>query len=173
MRNAAEAKRIQEEKKMAKDFEKQEELRRMEHLKNMELSKEQHDAATRISLLYRKKKARRIVAEKRVQLDMESVIKENRSLDKRWIPFQKLFRQYSMRKWLDARGVKFNLKRKRKKKRKPGVVETSKLISKVELCARTNYEVQQRRSTARISQIDAMFQHYADIIRVRYFYPLH
>ena len=168
MRNAAEAKRIQEEKAMAKEFEKEEERKRMEYLKNMEKGQEEHEAATRVSLLYRKVKAIRLVREKRIQLAMEACISEGQSLAHRWIPFQRLFRQYSTRKWMADHGVKFNLKRKRKKKRalKPGTKADGSVLTPEIMQGRITYEVQQRRVTARISRVDQIFQDYAKVLRI-------
>lgn len=169
MRNAAEAKRIQEEKAMAKEFEREEERKRVEFLKNLEKGEEEHSAATRISLLYRKVKALRMVREKRVQLEMEAVIKEGQSLAVRWIPFQKLFRQYSTRKWFAARGVKFNLNRKRKKKRNTKLIKAGDgelVITPDSLRERVNYERQQGRIMSRVARIDRMFQDYATVLRI-------
>ena len=167
MRSAAEAKRIQQEKQMAKDFEKQEEQRRIEFLKNQELAGELHDASTLISLLYRTKKARRIVQEKKVQVSMEAVIKHNRELDSQWIPVQKAFRQYSTRKWFSDRGVKYKINRKKKKKRpKAGEVVIAP-ISKEEMQQRIAFEVNQRRAVARDGTIQHMFHMYVQALQVR------
>ena len=167
MRNAAEAKRIQQEKTMAKDFERQEELRRLEFLKNQEKSKGLHDAATRIALLYRARKARRMVKEKRIQVGMEAVIKINTSLGKKWIPFQRLFRQYSTRKWFAERGIKYKLNRTKKKKRalKPGELALL-TITPEDLSRRITYEVQQRRVVSRQTSIEKLFQIFGQLTQV-------
>ena len=59
MRSKGEVQRLQAEKKMAKEFEAEEQRRRA--LYGSSESNDKHSAATEISLLYRTKKARRIV----------------------------------------------------------------------------------------------------------------
>lgn len=165
MRSAGEAKKMQEEKRMAKEFEMQEEQRRMEFIKNQSEAEELHKAATTISLLYRKRKARRLVREKKLQVNLENVLNSNTQVQSMWIPFQKLVRQYLTRMFFHKHGIKYNLYRKRKKKRMVKGKEIPNPMSKEELALRINYEVQQRRNMERWGLIHKLIKQYSKLLQ--------
>lgn len=59
LRSASEVKRLELEKRLSLEFEQQEEIRRKAFLKASQESHNKHEAATKISLLYRVLKAKR------------------------------------------------------------------------------------------------------------------
>ncbi len=164
MRSRAEVQRLQAEKKMAKEYEEQEELRRMQFLRAQGESNDKHTAATEIALLYRVKKARRIVNERRSQVKLEAVTKEVARQKVCWIPFQRLFRQYSTRKWFAEQGVVYKLNRKKKKKRHIRKDDDPEIIPRAKLLARIAYEIRQRRIVGRQKQFEDLIVKYSDLV---------
>ena len=164
MRSKAEVQRLQAEKRMAKEYEEQEEARRLQFLKAQTESNDKHLAATEISLLYRRKRARKIVRERREQLELEAVTKEEARQKVCWIPFQKLFRQYSTRIWFAKRNVVYKLYRKKKKKRVLRKEGAPDIIDRKELQARIDYEIKQRRVTARATLFEGLIQKYSSLV---------
>ncbi len=169
MRSKGEVQRIQAEKKMAAEFEAAEEARRRAFLLAQGESNDRHSAATEISLLFRKKKSRRIVMEKRRQLALEKVTAEEGKFPVRWIGFQRLFRLYSTRRALAemGKGYVFRLDGKRKGKRKIGS-EAAEVPRDVrdKLNQRIAYENQQRRVTDREVMMEKLIQAHAQVITI-------
>ena len=169
MRSKGEVQRIQAEKKMAAEFEAAEEARRRAFLIAQGESNDRHSAATEISLLYRKKKSRRILIERRRQLALEKVTAEEGKHPIRWIGFQRLFRLYSTRKVLAemGKGYVFRLDGKRKGKRKIGQ-EANEVPKDVreKLNKRIAYENQQRRVTSRKVMMESVIQAHAQLITI-------
>ena len=154
---------------MAKEFEQLEAQRRIEFLKNQEQARELHNSATKLCLLYRSTKAKRLVSEKRMQMGLEAILKQNTDTEKRWIPVQKLARQTATRIYFAERGIKYKLNRKRKKKRvlKDGKMpDGTDMMSPEDLQKRINYEVQQRRIMERMNLFEQMLESYATVIQV-------
>lgn len=155
MRSASEVKRIEQEKRLAKAFEDQEAARRQAHLQAQNMAIQLHDASTVISLLYRVHKAKKIVQQKRLQNKIEALGKELKSLSKVCIPLQRRYRIYSTVAWLNKRGVKFKVGRKRKKKRYEPVTDK---ISFDELEVRINYELRQRQINDRKNNFYRLYE---------------
>lgn len=107
MRSAAEVQRIQKEKEMLKEYEKQEELRRLAFLKAAQEDSDKHNAATKISLLYRCRKAREIVRNKRNQVSVEQLLRSDRRFQRSVVIIQKIYRMFSVRLWFHKKGVSF------------------------------------------------------------------
>eukprot|EP01038_Epipyxis_sp_PR26KG_P007862 gene7862-10671_t len=148
LRSGAEVKRIQKDREMAKEFERQEEQRRIQYLKALEESKDRHNAATIISLLYRKNKARRIVNEKRKQLKLEKLYIFEKKFNQSIIKTQLIFRQFSTRKFLYLKGIKFRKEFSKHtyqmRKSKSSSIDRSLLLTNEELQSRIIYELTQR-----------------------------
>ena len=134
---------------MTKDFELEEERRRMAFLQAESDAIENHEASTKISLLYRAKKARRLVSTKRHQIALEKVMVAAMNFDKQWIPLQKLVRNFLTRCWFLKRGVAFKINRKKKKKRVKALAGQEAKITFDEICSRVEFETKQRRVNAR------------------------
>ena len=164
MRSRAEVQRLQAEKRMAKEYEEQEEARRMQFLRAQGESNDKHSAATEIALLYRKKKAKKIVNDRRNQLKLEAVTKEVARQKICWIPFQKLFRQYSTRKWFATFNVVYKLNRKKKKKRIIKKDGDPPAIPHAKLTERMSYEIKQRRYVARNKLFNDMITKYSELV---------
>ena len=150
MRSRSEIQRLQAEKSMAKEFEEAEEQRRMAFLRAQGETNDKHQAATEISLLYRTKKARRVVREKRLQLGLEACMEIQQKVETVLIPSQTKFRMLSTRKWLarNLNGKTFHLDGKRREgeaKRKVGQDMSVDKKTSTLLKSRTIYENTQRR----------------------------
>ncbi len=163
MRSRAEVQRLQAEKRMAKEYEEQEEARRMQFLRAQGESNDKHQAATEIALLYRCKRARKIVHQRREQIQLEAVTKEEARQKVCWIPFQKLFRTYSTRKWFRERNVNYKLFRKKKKKRVIKKDGDPPAIPRVQLDERIAVEIKRRRIVARQSLFENMIVKYSHL----------
>merc|ERR1711871_1166690 len=116
----------------------------------MELEEtKKHSAATTITKLYRKNKAKSIVENRRHQVALEFMIANTMKYESMWIPFQCLVRRYVTRCWFAKHGVNFKLNRKSRKKR-PSVVDSiERKVSWSLLLTRIEWEVHQRRINAR------------------------
>ena len=154
---------------MAQEFEAAEESRRRVFLLAQSESNDRHSAATEISLLYRAKKARRIVVEKRRQLALEKVTEEEGKFPLRWIPFQRLYRLYSTRRLMAETGTGYiyRLDGKRKGKRKIGK-EAAIVPKEVRnaLNTRIAYENQQRRVTSRRMMMEKLIRDHTELITI-------
>lgn len=134
----------------------------MAYLKAQKESEDRHRAATRISLMYRSNKAKRIVKERRIQHCLEDAIKEMKHLHEAPEPLQRAFRRYSTRRWLAELGVVFRLNRRKKRKVKAGQKSISELVSKETIRARVVVEVQRRRVCQRLVLFHKLWNKYAD-----------
>jgi len=166
MRSRAEVQRLQAEKRMAKEYEEQEEARRMQFLRAQGESNDKHSAATEIALLYRCKRARKIVKMRREQIRLEAVTTEEARQKICWIPFQKLFRQYSTRKWFAERNVVYKLFRKKKKKRFVKKDGDPPAIPRVQIDQRIAVEIKRRRIVARQLLFENMIVKYSHLSTV-------
>ena len=164
MRSGNEAKRLQDEKRMAKEYEEAEERRRMEFLQAQDEAREKHDAATHIASCFRCYKARRLVRQKRFQIELEHLLQSDTKRDSRWIPFQRLYRSYSTKKWLGAYGVKFKVNRKKKKKRVMRAADMERQVPVEEIANRANFEIQQRRLTSRNNLFFELCERYTAVM---------
>ena len=164
LKNAKEVKRVLEEKRMAKEYEAEEERRRIEFLKAESEAIEKHDAATKISLLYRVKKAKSVVTTRRYQLVLEKVLTANSNYENIWIPVQKLIRRYLTRCWLYKRGVNFKLKRKRKKKRLSLLDGQTAKVSFAELSTRVDFELENRLLNGRRVLFSKLYEQYTSVV---------
>ncbi len=165
MKSAAEAKRLQEEKQLAKEYERQEESKRIQQLKQQQKTQQEQEAATKIISICRRHKACRIYKDKKFQIQMESVLRANLRIQNMWIPFQRMFRKFSVRKWFADRSVVLSLQGKRKRK-KGKILKLSDQISSVELSARVAHDVQQRRIVDRSSKMQKVLRLYAQLMQV-------
>ncbi len=107
LRSKAEVAKITEEKRLLKEYEKKQEQMRIAILQAQQEYNEKQDSAMKITLLYRSFKAKRIVTEKRLQLRLEKLLKDNRSVLVAIIRFQVLFRRYQVRNWFYSKGFVF------------------------------------------------------------------
>ena len=162
MRSASEVKRIQAEKQMAKQMELQEEQRRQAYLRAQNEGVHKHQAATVISLVYRVFKAKKIVREKRLNLELEGVsvrLNANKGI---WVPLQVRYRLYSTKKWLSDRGVKFKTKKNKKKKKVIKKEEEAEVkMTYDQLLVRINFELQTRQRMNRASLFYQMYDKFA------------
>lgn len=108
MRSAAEVKRIQRERQLLKEFEQQEEMRRIAFLKASEEMKDFHTAATRLNCMYRARKAKRIVSNKRMQQRLEVALQQESNYLNAIICVQRTMRMVSARAWLHSFGRDFD-----------------------------------------------------------------
>ena len=154
-------KRLEQEKRLAQEFEQQEEIRRRSFLKAGQESHDKHEAATNISLLYRVAKAKRLVSAKRVQHELEGYTVKENAVDKQWIPVQRIFRLFSTRNWFAKKGIVWSTSRKKKRKKYKAGQEPK--ITKDEIRERINYELKQRYTLARLALIDSIYKKYADV----------
>lgn len=108
-------------------------------------SREKHEAATKISLLYRYKKANRIVRAKRIQKEIEFNLDRQTKYIQSVIRIQTIVRMYSVRLWFLKRGVKFKVfNKKARAKRLDRVsvkVARSKLVTKADVRGRVQRDV--------------------------------
>lgn len=107
LRTATEVQRLAKERRMLKEYEKQQEQMRLAFLQAQELYKEKNKSATLISLLYRCRRARRIVHEKRQQLQLEGAVQKCDKFYKGVLRAQVLVRRYESRMWLFKCGFLF------------------------------------------------------------------
>lgn len=112
MRSASEVNRIQKERQLLKDFERQEEEKRIAYLKAMSENKDQHEGATRIILLYHSKKSKRIVKEKKIQKVLEVALNNEIKYNNAIITIQKIVRMVLIRKWFHKHGYYFYVAKK-------------------------------------------------------------
>lgn len=184
LRSAAEVKRIQEEKRLKKEHEDEQERKRLEFIKASQEEHRKHEAVTVLALWFRVQKATRLVEERRKQKHLEAIISGMKKERTVLIPAQRIFREYSTRKWLADHGVKFKLvgpgpwddaasPTKKSKKRGGaggggggGNTAWRKLkVSRVKMTpedleARVDYEVFQRRLIERTNLIDHLLRDY-------------
>lgn len=120
LRSAAEVQRIAKEKQMLIEYERQQEQLRLNFLQAQALYQEKNHNATIISLLYRKFKARRVVREKRKQLQLEAVLQVNQKVSEGLVRFQVLYRRYRCRIWMYKKGFSFQTVVKYHRKDKDG-----------------------------------------------------
>ena len=107
MRSKGEVARMKKEKEMMKEFEQQEEARRLAHIRAMQESQQKHQAATLISLLYRRAHAKKIVTEKRTQKLFEKEVRSENSFLKSVVFLQRTVRVFLVRIWFYKQGYKF------------------------------------------------------------------
>jgi hypothetical protein len=116
-------KRINKEREIKKKFEELEELKKIMFKKALEESKDKHNAATLISLLYRVCKAKKIFKNKKNQINLELLHKKEKKFIRSIVLFQKFYRFFSIKNWLYFNGIKFhsyklNIKKIENKNRK-------------------------------------------------------
>lgn len=104
--------------------------------------------------------ARRVVAEKRLQLAIEAETVQHARMAGLLIPAQRLFRKFSTRLWFAQRGQVFKLFRARPKKRRMRLKGEAPAIPFADTAARAAYEVQQRRASARSAQMETLLDRY-------------
>lgn len=107
LRTATEVQRLAKERRLLKEYEKQQEQMRLAFLQAQELYKEKNKSATLISLLYRGRKARRLVREKRQQLALEAAVRGQDKFTKGVLRLQVLIRRFEARMWLFKCGFLF------------------------------------------------------------------
>jgi hypothetical protein len=166
MKSSSEVKRINDEKKAAKEFEAQEEARRIAFLKAQDEDEDKHIAVTKIACIVRRYKAKRLVSDKRDQINLEDSTFDVADLELSWIPLQKLFRQASTREWFSQRGVKYKLNRLRAKKRRIKQEGEEDAINSTELRSRIDYEIRQRRLQSRKKVFHNLIRHYAKTMQM-------
>lgn len=166
MKSSSEVKRINDEKKAAKEFEAQEEARRIAFLKAQDEDEDKHIAVTKIACIVRRYKAKKLVNDKRDQIRLEEAAFDMADLELSCIPFQKLFRQASTREWFSQRGVKYKLNRVRPKKRRLKQEGEEDTINQTDLRARINYEIRQRRLQSRKKVFHNLIQKYAKTMQM-------
>jgi hypothetical protein len=83
----------------------------MEHLKALQENEDKHRAATKISLLYRRAKAKKYVQQRRHQKKLETTLFSMNKVEQSFVTFQRLFRRRSSVNWIAKFGVHFFEKR--------------------------------------------------------------
>jgi len=109
MRSAAEVKRIQRERQLLKEFEQQEEAKRIAFLKASQEARDLHSAATVMTCMYRKAKAKEIVHNKRLQTRLEDALDKERDFNNAVLTVQRILRMMSVRYWTYQFGKKFDM----------------------------------------------------------------
>ena len=139
-----------------------------------EESEDKHMAVTLIACIYRGRKARSYIIQKRSQLLLEKTIETQQSAVKAVSILQYNWRGYSTRRELQSHGFKLpsnkavvGLKKKKKKKR---LVKTNRSASetvalKIECTRRAHYEQQQRRITDRNQLFHDIFMQYLQTLQ--------
>jgi hypothetical protein len=107
LRTKAEIQKLNEEKKLLKEYERRQEQMRITILQAQQEYNNKQDNATRVGLLYRSYKAKKIVREKRLQLHLEKLLKENNKIFASILKFQVLYRRFTVRKWFFKKGIVF------------------------------------------------------------------
>jgi hypothetical protein len=107
LRSKAELQKIQEEKKLLREYERKQEQMRITLLQAQSQYNEKQETALTITMLYRSFKAKKIVKEKRIQLSLEKIYKQNHLISNSIVKFQVLFRRYSIRLFFYKRGIVF------------------------------------------------------------------
>ena len=135
-------------------------------------SHDKHNAATRISLLYRYCKARRIVFQKRTQKHLELCIHNESRLTRAVILAQTAVRMFLVRVWFYKRGIKFKVfsAKKKQKLRKPdkssAKIAKSKLIPKADIRGKVLHDVNIRAVNNRNLVMQQLAESYAHIVQV-------
>lgn len=168
MRSGAEIKRIQREKQLLKEYEEQEEKRRLAFNKASEESRELHFAATKISLLYRCKKAKRLVHEKRFQLTLEKIIALQKKYLQSIVFVQKWFRMFRVRLFLYKKGFKFTPRISKSKRKHKWVSNKGKFISKEEIQAFVKQNVSNRVNILRMGLFYELIDSFSSFQQVLY-----
>lgn len=107
LRSASETQRLAKERKLLKEYEKQQEMQRIAFLQAQSLYREKNNSATKLSLLYRMKKARFLVTQKREQIKLEKVMSQVKSFQIGLSKLQVLYRRFETRLWLFRHGFLF------------------------------------------------------------------
>ena len=164
MRNAADIKKAKQERNLAREMAEEEKRQKIAADKAKLVAKEIHQAATKIMTRYRINTAKKLVQTKRIERDIEKLkLTEKKYFDKSSI-IQRNFRKYSTRTWFISRGVKFDLNRMYRRKRKPGDKRLS--IDKPDLQGRIEYEIQQRRVNQRMELLYNFLKEYTETVEV-------
>ena len=164
MRNAADIKKAKQERNLAREMAEEEKRQKIAADKAKLVAKEIHQAATKIMTRYRINTAKKLVQTKRIERDIEKLkLTEKKYFDKSSI-IQRNFRKYSTRNWFISRGVKFDLNRMYRRKRKPGDKRLS--IDKPDLQGRIEYEIQQRRVNQRMELLYNFLKEYTETVEV-------
>lgn len=137
MRSKGEIVRMKKEKELLKEFEQQEEARRLAHLRASQESQQRHMAATRISLLFRRAHAKKLVKEKRVHFHLEKSMRAQLKFLHSIVLLQKIVRVFLVRIWFFKQGYRFKnckLRHRRERLNRKGrhldMEELGKLVDK-------------------------------------------
>ncbi|RYH31883.1 hypothetical protein EON65_01705 [archaeon] len=106
--NISEVRRIQKERQLIKDYEKEQERLRMIFLQSQEKYKKEFNQANTIIMFYKCCAARRILAQKRVQRQIETHMKNVSKCSNGILKLQLLARRFLTRIWLFKKGFVFN-----------------------------------------------------------------
>lgn len=118
MRSKGEIVRMKKEKELLKEFEQQEEARRLAHLRASQESQQRHMAATRMSLLFRRAHAKKLVREKRVHYHLENAMRAQLKFLHSIVLLQKIVRVFLVRIWFFKQGYRFkNCKQRHRRER--------------------------------------------------------
>eukprot|EP01031_Cornospumella_fuschlensis_P025232 gene25232-30474_t len=106
--NISEVRRIQKERQLIKDYEKEQERLRMIFLQSQEKYKKEFNQANTIIMFYKCYAARKILAQKRVQRQIETHMKNVGKCSNGVHKLQVLVRRFLTRIWLFKKGFVFN-----------------------------------------------------------------
>ena len=168
MRSGAEINRIQKEKQMLKEYEAQEEARRLAFIKASEESRELHFAATKISLLYRCVKTRRLVKERRFQVSYEKIILNQKKYVNSVIFIQKWFRMFRVRLFFYKKGFKFTPRILKSKRKYKWVSNKGKFISRDELVLFVSKVINNRVNVERMGLFYVLIDSFSTLQQVIY-----
>eukprot|EP01041_Mallomonas_annulata_P002468 gene2468-4790_t len=164
LRSAAEIQRVKDERRLALEMEKEARRREIEAQKAMLVETTKHDAVTRIACRFRVRKALQAVIVKRHHHALHDAREEAKRFHLAAGKIQRTFRRYSTRKWFISKGIKFDLNRVTRKRRKPG--QAAPGIDRNELDARIDKEVTARRVAHRSVQSTKLLMTYTDTIEM-------
>lgn len=175
MKNASELKRIEQERKIAREME-EERLRQMIAAeKAAEESEDRHAAVTIIAGMFRAHKARRYVLQKRCQVHLEKALERKRVANEAIIVIQYNWRGFNTRKMLQENGFKMpsskalatakkkRRNRKMKKLLEASISQTETLALKLIAARRVQYEQLQRRKNDRVKLMHDVLMEYLTI----------
>ena len=165
LRSAADLKRMQRERAVAREYEEQRAAKDLAHRLSLDEEEGHADAATAIVMMCRKAKAVKVVGKMRAMRQIEEANAATEGMSYLTARIQKLFRQYSTQRWFSSRGVVFDYRvlseddedyevRRHTSRRKVMTADSAH--------TRCVEEVQQRRSLERLSAVLRMQERHVE-----------
>ena len=171
MKSKAEVKRIEAERKLAREMEEIAAKREVAAAKAALESQEKHAASTRIICLIRAVNARALVRAKRKQKQLEALIAQDQKVSDAATLVQRVFRGYSTRLCLSKFGIWWNAPKGKKRRRKKPIIgkqeKTPKeMANSRRIAERCAYEVHQRRLNERKRLFSELHHQYCNLVQV-------